>query len=147
MNAPPPPFVGPLPARYTLDQLRALATSAGFPDANTAAAVAMAESGGDPAAAGDVVDGKATSLGLWQIHVPAHPEVDASRLGDPGYSASQAFAISKAGTDWSPWSTFTSGAYAQYMPGAPPRRAAGVLAGVPGWAVLLVVVLLARRKR
>jgi len=110
----------------SLEQLRELARAVGFPDVATAAAVAMAESGGDSCARGDPhtpsdcsnLGPPSTSLGLWQIHVPAHPEVDASQLFDPLYNAHAAFAISSGGTNWHPWSTYTSGAYQRYL-GAP----------------------------
>ena len=107
----------------TLAQLRALAVAVGFADPNVAAAVAMAESGGDPCARGDPDIGPdctdpatASSFGLWQIHVPAHPEYSAPALFDPTTNARAALAISRSGADWSPWSTFTSGAYAKYLP-------------------------------
>src|SRR5208282_6674201 len=67
----------------TLEQLRELARSVGFPaeQLDTAAAIATAESGGDPCARGDPHNppscddpGSSTSFGLWQIHIPAHPE-------------------------------------------------------------------------
>lgn len=97
-------------------QLRALAISVGFPDPDTAAAIAMAESGGDTSAIGD--DG--TSYGLWQIHLPAHPQYNAQSLLDANYNAVAAFAISDSGTNWTPWSTYNSGAYEQYMPSPSP---------------------------
>jgi hypothetical protein len=105
----------------TLEQLRELARSAGFPDGavDVAVAVAMAESRGDPHAVGD----GGTSFGLWQVHTPSHPEFDASRLLDPQYNAHAAFLISRGGTDWHLWSTHNPGphgeapAYLQYMPG------------------------------
>jgi Lysozyme like domain len=72
---------------YTLAQLQALAVSVGFPDPALAAAVAMAESGGDPCANGDPHnssscsnDYSSTSFGLWQIHVTAHPQYNSSQL-------------------------------------------------------------------
>ncbi len=97
--------------RLSLAELRTLATTVGFPDPNTAAAVAMAESGGDPGAVGD----NGSSFGLWQIHTPAHPEYTAASLMTPGFNAVAAKAISKNGVDWSPWSTFKSGAYKKYL--------------------------------
>jgi hypothetical protein len=99
--------------RLTLDELRALATQAGFPDPNLAAAVAMAESSGFSAAVGD--SGK--SLGLWQINIPSHPNYDPQKLFEPAYNAQAALAISKLGTDWNPWwTTMHTGAYKRYMP-------------------------------
>jgi hypothetical protein len=109
----------------TLAELRSLAAHVGFADVVTAAAVAMAESGGDPCAQGDpnigtrscTPNGRSTSFGLWQIHVTPtiHAAYDPLKLLDPTYNAQAALAISKGGTDWTPWTTFTSGAYRRYM--------------------------------
>jgi hypothetical protein len=95
----------------TLAELRALAASVGFPDPILAAAIAMAESGGNPFAVGD----SGTSFGLWQIHAPAHPEFDTTQLMNAAYNAHAALLISKSGADWSPWTTYNSGAYKAFM--------------------------------
>lgn len=100
-----------------LNELQALAASVGFPDANLAAAVAMAESGGDPQILGDVEYGG--SIGLWQINLPSNPQYDASALKDPTYNANAALAISKQGTNWNPWTTYRTGAYKRWYPGPP----------------------------
>lgn len=109
----------------SLEQLRELAIAHGFPDADTAAAVAMAESGGDPNAHGDKTLGN--SLGLWQVNLRAHPEyqgddptgdLGTNALFDPDANADAALAISSHGTNWRPWSTFNSGAYRKWMPTA-----------------------------
>jgi hypothetical protein len=103
--------------KLSLDELRALATSAGFGDASdVAAAVALAESGGDPNIIGD----NGTSIGLWQIHVPAHPEADVNRLTDPAYNAQIAKstydASKRTGRDgFQSWSAYTNGRYKQYL--------------------------------
>jgi hypothetical protein len=105
--------------RLSLAQLRTLASEVGFTgDAvNVAAAVAMAESGGDPDAFGDV--GLGFSRGLFQVNQRFHPEFDTVRLFDPVYNAQAALLISKHGADWTPWSTFKNGAYRKYMPTPP----------------------------
>lgn len=104
----------------TLDELQALAASVGFPDLETAAAVAMAESRGNPSAQNIVTNpapgnGPERSFGLWQINTLAHPSYDETRLLDPTYNAQAALAVSKNGTDWTPWSTYNHGDYKQYM--------------------------------
>ncbi|MEU9112796.1 peptidoglycan-binding protein [Streptomyces sp. NPDC048483] len=112
-----------------LTELRALATQVGFTgsDINIAAAVAMAESRGDPAAVGDegLADNKwGPSFGLFQIRSLRHPEQFSSpdtlriagKLKDPLYNAKTAKAIKDA-HGWSQWSTFTNGAYRQHMDG------------------------------
>lgn len=111
--------------RMTLAQLRSLAAAVGFPDPITAAAIAMAESGGDPCAQGDpniggrscVPNGTSTSFGLWQVHVVGaiHAQYDPTRLLEAEYNARAALAISKNGTDFTPWTTFTSGVYKRYL--------------------------------
>lgn len=97
-------------------------------DPQTAAAVALAESGGDPAAVGRNQDGS-RDRGLWQINSRWHPEVSDACAFDPGCNARAAFAISDGWTDFSPWTTYTSGAYLRFMPQvatvhqqAPPAR-------------------------
>lgn len=103
----------PGPARLSLDALRRLAGATGFPDPNLAAAVAMAESSGDPNAKN--VSAIEASYGLWQINVRAHPKYKPERLVDPAYNARAAFEVSTWGTDWGPWSAYTSGAYKAYL--------------------------------
>ncbi|MDT0487193.1 peptidoglycan-binding protein [Streptomyces doebereineriae] len=115
----------------SLTELRALATQAGFTgsDIKIAAAVAMAESKGDPVVIGDqkLVDHKwGPSIGLFQIRSLKHPEQFSppdtlrvtAKLKDPLYNAKTAKAIKDA-HNWKQWSTFTSGAYKQYMDGGP----------------------------
>lgn len=104
--------------RMTLAEVRALAAAVGFPDPDTAAAVAMAESSGDPLAIGD----QGTSFGLWQVNSPAHPEFDVNRLLDANYNAHAALLVSRSGTYWHPWTTYRSTdpnvSYLRFMPGA-----------------------------
>lgn len=72
-------------------------------DAVVAASVAMAESGGNPGAVSPTDD-----FGLWQINGSHGVLATLNPLGN----AEAAVSISGDGTDWSPWTTFTSGAYA-----------------------------------
>lgn len=101
-----------------LAELRSLASTLGFADPDVAAAVAMAESAGNPRALGDA----GTSYGLWQIHVPAHPEYASApeQLYDPPTNGAAALKISAGGTNWQPWTTFRTGAYLAFMPGGAP---------------------------
>jgi hypothetical protein len=95
------------------------AKTAGFSgtDLAIAVAIAFAESSGDANAVGD----NGNSYGLWQINVvPNHPEyqsqVDDGSIFDPQTNANDAFAIySAAGNSFSPWTTFKTGAYQQYL--------------------------------
>lgn len=128
MHPPFPP--GPVPgdSHLTLSDLVILARHAGFPDPELAAAIAMAESSGFPHAQGDprgpflaTPNGVSSSFGLWQIHVPAHPEFDAAELLSPVYNAHAALLVSQGGTNWNPWSTYRPGpfgaapAYLQFL--------------------------------
>jgi len=111
-------------AVLTLAQLRELATRVGFPDPNLAAAVAMAESGGDPDARHIVTSPgpgalPERSFGLWQVNVLAWPMFDAIRLAEPEYNARAALLISQSPRGWSNWSTYTSGDYRRFLGGSP----------------------------
>jgi LysM repeat protein len=68
----------------------------------TAAEVAMAESGGEQYATGG-----AGERGYWQIS----PDHGSLSTYDALANARAAVAISGNGTDWSPWTTYVSGAY------------------------------------
>lgn len=99
----------------TMDQVVELARSVGFPSPELAAAVAWAESGGNALAVGDF----GRSYGLWQIHTPAHPQYSPGVLFDALGNARAAFAISRGGADWQPWTTFRNGAFRRFMRPSP----------------------------
>lgn len=99
--------------RYDKQQLRDLAESVGFPDPNLAAAVAMAESGGDPQAKNTNKDGS-RDRGLWQINT-VHKSVSDACAFDPVCNAKAALRISSKGKNWSPWVTYNTGAYRKHM--------------------------------
>jgi hypothetical protein len=104
-------------AMLTFAQLRDLASRVGFPstELDTAAAVALAESGGNVLARGD----SGQSFGLWQVNLPAHPEFTPQALLDAEGNARAALAIfQKAG--WAMWSTFKNGAYKAHLPKGTP---------------------------
>lgn len=90
--------------------------------ADVAAAVAMAESGGNPSAHnGNSATGD-DSWGLWQINYFGAlywPRVAAfgmpDTLTDPNRAAQAAITLSSNGANWRPWTTYTSGAYRQYL--------------------------------
>lgn len=111
-----------------------LAKAAGFDNANAeiAAAIAMAETNTikdghaycDFDAVGDeslVTSTWGPSYGAWQVRsLNAQKGTgqyrDALRLPDPAFNASSAHTIWKnAGGSFTPWSTFTSGAYKAYL--------------------------------
>jgi hypothetical protein len=108
--------------KLNFSDLVGLAQNAGFSgdDANTAAAIALAESSGNPSAVGDLNVTPGGSIGLWQINLKAHPEYTASQLTDPATNASAAYAIYSAAGGFSPWTTYNSGAYETYLPSQNP---------------------------
>jgi hypothetical protein len=100
------------------DQVGQLATDAGFTGYSRllAVAVALAESGGRPGAR-HVNDDGSVDRGLWQVNDLAHADVDDRCAFDAACSAHAAFAISDHGANWTPWTTYSSGAYLAFMPG------------------------------
>jgi hypothetical protein len=107
-----------------------------------AVAIALAESGGNENAVGDVGLQNAQwgpSLGLWQIRsLKAESGKgtvrDATRLKDPAFNAKSMFSISNSGKDWGPWTTWPLKA-AAFMPIATPVASAVVDAGKVSGAV------------
>lgn len=89
---------------YGYDALYSLWTTCGGNRANAdmAAAIALAESGGDTTNVSPTND-----YGLWQINIDAHPEYrdDPSSLFDPTTNCRAAIAISSNGSNWRPWCT------------------------------------------
>lgn len=70
--------------------------------ADIAAAIALAESGGDTRSVSTTND-----YGLWQINIDEHPEYrdDPTSLFDPATNVRAAMAISSGGSNWRPWCT------------------------------------------
>lgn len=97
---------------YTKTQLESLWIANGGNPAHAAmaAAIALAESGGDPHATDNDSNGT-VDRGLWQIN-----SVHGSQSTyDVNENAKAAVAISDNGTDWSAWVTFLTGAYRKYL--------------------------------
>jgi hypothetical protein len=123
----------------TQSQIYSFAVGAGLsgPNAKIAAAVAMAESGGNPNAHN--AKPPDDSYGLWQINMlgglgpqrrsQLHLSSN-SQLLDPKTNARAMAVISARGTNWHPWSTFNDGAYKRFLSnkvavGALPRGSGG----------------------
>ncbi len=89
---------------YSRSALEQLWEQAGGSSAHAfmAAEIAMAESGGNPNAISPTND-----FGLWQIN----GSNGALATLDPLQNAKSAVTLSDNGTNWGPWTTFTSGAY------------------------------------
>ena len=92
--------------------------------AATATAIAMAESGGSPSAQGDIglmTDTWDWSAGLWQIRgLRAERGTgglrDSIANQDADTNAAAMYVVSSGCTDWTPWSTYNSGAYETFLP-------------------------------
>lgn len=106
-------------------EIAQLAFNAGFRGDSLAIAVAvsLAESGGNPSAFGDVGLQDSTwgpSVGLWQIRSINKQRGtgqgrDQNTNTDAQTNATNAFAISGAGANFGPWSTYKNGAYKKYL--------------------------------
>lgn len=100
---------------YTGAQLQSLwVQNGGKPAAAPlAAAIALAESSGDPNSTNHNTNGS-TDRGLWQINSVHGAQ---STYNIPA-NVRAAIAISGNGSNFGPWTTYTSGAYKQYLSGA-----------------------------
>lgn len=133
------PATPPGKGSLTASQVYKLARQAGLSPSQAviATAISGAESGWSPGATGDVSLENATwgpSEGLWQVRslksqTGTGQDRDASRLYDPNFNAHAMVDISGHGSNWRPWSTFTSGAYLAYLSEA--RQAASANANLP----------------
>jgi Lysozyme like domain len=106
----------------TASQIAQYASNAGFTGSALidATAIALAESSGNPSAYNpEIAAGNPPGLGsygLWQINLNAHPEFAGLNLNDPQTNANCAYQIySNRSSSFTDWSTFKSGAYAQYV--------------------------------
>lgn len=105
-------------SRMGVAQIGALAEAAGF-QGNALAmaiAIALAESGGNPAATDHDANGT-VDRGLWQIN-SVNSEFSAACDYDPACSASAAYSISDGGRSWSAWVTYDRGEEIPFLPAA-----------------------------
>lgn len=104
--------------QYSFSELYDLLGSNGFKGdgLDIGAAVVMAESHGNAKAHNTNTDGT-IDRGLWQINSFWHREVSDACAYNAGCATRAAFKISRRGTDFSQWSTYTSGAWKQYYKG------------------------------
>ncbi|MDT7782534.1 MAG: hypothetical protein QOF58_953 [Pseudonocardiales bacterium] len=101
-----------------------------------AVAVGMAESRCDPSARYVNSDShNSVDRGLWQINDYWHPEVSDSCAYNAACNAREAYKISDQGSDWSPWSTYKSGRYKQFVDDARAAIGAPPAAVLPGKSV------------
>ena len=113
---------------YSFAQLEGIWIQAGGNPAAApiAAAVALAESGGNPSAHNGNASTGDDSWGLWQVNMLGSMGAarrtqfgitSNSQLTDPATNAKAAIAISSNGANWTPWTTYTSGAYQKFVQG------------------------------
>lgn len=119
---------------YNYNDLLGYAQNAGFSgdSANIAAAIAMAESGGDPYA-DNPNDPNGGSYGLTQIN-GIWPGAQ-NTLGNPQAAFDQMFTISQGGTNFNPWGAYTNNSYQQFLPSG--SSGTGSCSGLPSWLAWL----------
>lgn len=109
-------------------QLRAYAQAAGAPDPDTAAAIALAETGGTGNTHAHNGIPPDNSYGPWQINMIGSMGPDRRKklgitsndqLYDPAVNARAMMMVSNNGTDFSPWTTYKDGAYKAYLKKSP----------------------------
>lgn len=88
--------------------------------ARIATAIALAETGGTGNTNAHNPVPPDNSYGLWQINMLAHSKSELSiskneDLYDPAINAAAMKVISNGGTNWHPWTTYTSKKYLLYM--------------------------------
>ena len=111
---------------YSFTQLEQFAAQAGFPTAlqPIMAAIALAESGGNPGAVNPNDNGgRQSSFGLWQISTGTHA-APSPAWSNPLVNAQLAYQKYQT-QGLSAWGTYTSGAYRQYL------NAANAGTGIP----------------
>lgn len=108
-------YMAPGNVQYNYAQLEYIWEQAGGSSqaSSIAAAIAMAESGGNSTAT-DLDSNGSTDRGLWQINSVHGTQSTYDVMGN----ARAAVAISNNGSNWGAWTTYTSGAYAKYMNGS-----------------------------
>jgi hypothetical protein len=84
------------------------------PQIVVAISVALAESSCNPSAVYHDANGS-EDRGLWQINNEAWPGVSDKCAFDAQCNGDAAYMISKDGTDWGPWSTYSSGTWENYV--------------------------------
>jgi len=116
---------------YTHSQLETIWKLAGGnpAKADLAAAIAQAESGGQPKVTSPNPDG-GTNVGLWQLDTKGKGTGHTvAQLQNPATNAKVTVAASSNGADWSAWQTYAQGTYKQYLAGAPADQGSTVPTG------------------
>lgn len=112
-----PPTSGPDATVLDKNALMALWTrNGGAPAAaNTAAAIALAESSGRPAVTSPNPDG-GVNVGLWQLDTRGvGAGYTIAQLADPDTNARVTIMGSMNGAHWGPWQTYVEGTYKRFL--------------------------------
>ncbi|GAC1349323.1 MAG: hypothetical protein NVSMB27_21370 [Ktedonobacteraceae bacterium] len=111
--------------KITPDEARKFASGAGFTgeSIDIVAAIAQAESGLDDHARNCNNPGGSCDRGILQINSYWHPEVSDACAYDIACAFKEGYRISSQGTNFHPWTTFTNGAYKQFLKGPSPMQA------------------------
>lgn len=121
VHARAPALPKPSGNKYSISQLEQLWVDAGGPAkaAPLAAAIAVAESAGNPFATNHNTNGS-VDRGLWQIN-SVHSQYNPAKLmGEPLYNAKAAVEIFKGkGETFTDWATFNNGNAAKVLAGLP----------------------------
>ena len=118
LSGPAGPAVANPADDLAIPQIGQVAYTAGFRGDSLAMAisVALAESGGNPAAT-DYDSNGTVDRGIWQIN-SVHTQISAACDFDPPCAAVAAYQVSDSGRDWSPWVTYDHGAEIPFLPEA-----------------------------
>lgn len=131
-------------AKLTVQQIAGYAQAAGFPpeELARATAVALAESGGDPAASHVNTNGS-VDYGLWQINTVHGGLLNQGDKFNPLDNAKMALTVWRgAGNKWTPWAAYNNGSSQGFMAQAtlaaakpvPPASPAGASASASATA-------------
>lgn len=95
-----------------------LVTDFGFADRETALAVILGESGGDPNVADNINSDGSRDKGLWQFNDRWHAIANTPDVYDVQASTRAAYELSKGGTDFSPWAATRAPQFAAHKAAA-----------------------------
>jgi hypothetical protein len=118
-------ILGPPTASLTPQQIATAAYRAGFrgSDLSIITAISLAESGGGVPNAFNPTDPDGGSFGVSQINGSHAPNGSPTAqwvvtMLDPQKNLDEAYQVAGGGSNFSPWSTYTGGAYVNYLPQA-----------------------------
>lgn len=114
-------------ARLSRDQVVGYARAAGFNGngLDVIVAIAEAESGFVTNARNSVGNSAGIDRGILQINSYYHAEVSDAECDDPAAAFRHGYRIASRGTNFTPWSTYTNGAYRRFLQNTETPRSFG----------------------